>query len=299
MISKTVRQFPRHMERSLFTSFPKDDGEMVPMSSSQVNQSIQRIWKMGPVEKKITCTKIRKSTATFVRNAKPESRERLSEFMTHAPTTQDKYYNLFNRRESAVPMAQLICSVMDYRSDVSKSVHWLKTTDETTHFDKRPIELDRHCKPDENNVSKKNPSEFSDSPMDETEAGSGDDTHTRDDYYVPDVPDGDSNDDTEEYLPLSPLYSQEIVSEDEEEKLMSHGRRGFTDEEAALILDICRGVLSAADNSITQSEVMEALNNDPRSKTLLAKLEKRYGKIHRKKIVDRVRCELRKRKKKT
>lgn len=53
-------------ENPIFITFPIDQ-HFSFMSSNLINRTIQHIWKMGPIQKAITATKIRKSTATHMR----------------------------------------------------------------------------------------------------------------------------------------------------------------------------------------------------------------------------------------
>lgn len=115
-------------ERSIFTSWPKTDGTVTLMTSSHVNKAINRIWEQGPVVKSISATRLRKATSTAVRTAIPSSREVLARHMTHNPETADRHYALYNQRELAVPVTNMILAVMEGKSTVNimKSIHWPK-----------------------------------------------------------------------------------------------------------------------------------------------------------------------------
>ena len=135
-------------ERSIFTSWPKTDGTVALMTSSHVNKAINRIWELGPVVKSISATRLRKATSTAVRTAIPNSREVLARHMTHNPETADRHYALYNQRELAVPVTNMISAVMEGKkpakstANIMKSIHWLKenetdniTQDSTQKFD--------------------------------------------------------------------------------------------------------------------------------------------------------------------
>ena len=119
-------------ERSIFTSWPKTDGTVALMTSSHVNKAINRIWELGPVVKSISATRLRKATSTAVRTAIPSSREVLARHMTHNPETADRHYALYNQRELAVPVTNMISAVMEGKKpakstvNIMKSIHWLK-----------------------------------------------------------------------------------------------------------------------------------------------------------------------------
>ena len=131
---KRIPQFPRNEKRSIFITFPKPDNSVSELTSSQVNKAIQRIWRLGPIEKPISATRLRKSTATNVRAVAPEVREPLAKHMNHDPATADTYYHVYDQRENAKPMCQLIASVMEgTKPTVQQSIHWPKEIKEKNH----------------------------------------------------------------------------------------------------------------------------------------------------------------------
>jgi len=91
----------------------KDD--LTEMTSSSINKRIQKLWREGPSNKKITATRMRKAISTSVRTEHPESREMLAAHMNHLPGTADRYYALQNRRKNAVTMSNMISDVMENR----------------------------------------------------------------------------------------------------------------------------------------------------------------------------------------
>ncbi|VDI67002.1 Hypothetical predicted protein [Mytilus galloprovincialis] len=96
---KRIPNFQQQDNQSLFVSYPKHDGSVVPMTNSQMNKAIQRLWNKGPYEKAISATRLRKATSTHVRAAVPESREVLARHMTHASATANRYYALYDQEQ--------------------------------------------------------------------------------------------------------------------------------------------------------------------------------------------------------
>lgn len=91
------------------------------MTSSHVNKAINRIWELGPVVKSISATRLRKATSTAARTAIPSSREVLARHMTHNPETADRHYALYNQRELAVPVTNMISAVMEGKKPAKSS----------------------------------------------------------------------------------------------------------------------------------------------------------------------------------
>jgi hypothetical protein len=83
------------------------------MTSSQVGKAIRRIWEQNPVTKAINATRLRKATSTADRAVIPSSREVLAKHMTHNPETTAIHYALYNQRELAVPVTNMISAVME------------------------------------------------------------------------------------------------------------------------------------------------------------------------------------------
>ena len=82
------------------------------MSSSHVNKSLNSIWSKGSIRKPISATRFRKTT-TAVRSVVPESREVLERHMSHSAATADRYYEIHNTRKMAIPVTEMISSVME------------------------------------------------------------------------------------------------------------------------------------------------------------------------------------------
>ena len=131
---KRIPKFVLDPSRNIFITYPKPDGSVSQLSTSQVNKSIQRLWNLGLSHrtKHISATRLRKATSTAVRVAHPEARTMLAKYMTHSPNTADRYYNLYNQREMATPVVKLIASVMEKPApeNEEKSVHWPKDSEE-------------------------------------------------------------------------------------------------------------------------------------------------------------------------
>ncbi|VDI23172.1 Hypothetical predicted protein [Mytilus galloprovincialis] len=147
---KIIPDYPVAKEQSNFTTFPKSDG-------------IQRVWDHGPVNKTVTATRLRKATPTAVRTLIPASREILARHMTHNPETADRHYALYQHRELAVPVTNMIAAVMEgnqtqltkiqtamnsdnqvvhdiMQGNITKSIHWPK--DNTDNDSTGTIEYD-------------------------------------------------------------------------------------------------------------------------------------------------------------
>lgn len=124
---REIPNLDRDRTRSIFITWPRDGGPCLPMDSSLVNKAVQRIWERGPVEKKISATRIREATTTAVRSAYPETREVLAKHMSHLAQTADRHYAHHNQQKMARPIAQLIENVMvNEQLSIDNSVHWPK-----------------------------------------------------------------------------------------------------------------------------------------------------------------------------
>ncbi|CAG2196203.1 unnamed protein product [Mytilus edulis] len=89
---KIIPGYPVAKEQSIFTTFPKSDGTVSLLTSSQVNKGIQRVWDQGPVNKTVTATRLRKATSTAVRTQIPASREILARRALPAQRTSGSRY---------------------------------------------------------------------------------------------------------------------------------------------------------------------------------------------------------------
>ncbi|VDI75269.1 Hypothetical predicted protein [Mytilus galloprovincialis] len=138
-----IPQFPQDWTRSIFVSFPKSDNTVSEMTSSHVNKAINRIWNLGPIAKPISATKIRKSTSTHVRAAAPGSRYEIARHMSHEPGTADKYYQIYNQRERAKPICQLIATVMEDQLK-EKPICWPKTSTSAKGIDDPILNVKTH-----------------------------------------------------------------------------------------------------------------------------------------------------------
>ena len=113
LMIRNIPTFTADDDRSLFTCWPKEDGEMVPMNSSQINKAINKIWSKGPTQKTINATKLRKSVTTHVRQEQPWMRESLARHMSHDPRTADKFYNIVDTQQAAITVGKTIMMVME------------------------------------------------------------------------------------------------------------------------------------------------------------------------------------------
>ncbi|CAC5389906.1 unnamed protein product [Mytilus coruscus] len=272
---KRIPEFPHEWKRSIFVSYPKADKTVSEMTSSHVNKAIKRIWSLGPIEKPISATKIRKSTSTHVRAIAPESREEIARHMSHEPSTADKYYQLYDQQAKAKPVCQLIARVMEGPSEESN--HWPKTIARVMKAPLLNVEKSIHWP---KSRKEKNPSP-------ELEK-SDEDTDSTIDYFG-----------VEEIVgPPSPLFSNELIdppedsdteitetpedkieiassveasirsqykqyisklSESTGESLQQHRRRSFTEDEASTLIRLCETILNSG--KITKASIMDTLHS--------------------------------------
>ncbi|CAC5393025.1 unnamed protein product [Mytilus coruscus] len=217
-MSKRIPHFTPDDNRSVFTTWPKsnENNQIVPLNSSQVNMAINRLWAQGPVKKTISATKLRKATVTHVRAENPGSRENLARHMAHDPKTAEKYYQVYNSHQMAVPMSKLITNVMENRKDeLKKTIHWPKEGQtQDGQEEVTPLENTGGSKIIEEN-EKEDDNENSEGTID----------------YDPELP------------PQSPLNIQELCEPPEEEEeqqfIVKHKRRFFDRQESIKIIEIC------------------------------------------------------------
>ena len=74
---------------------------------------------------------------------------------------------------------------------------------------------------------------------------------------------------------------------------LQHSRRAFTPEESAAMLTLCSSLIYAG--RCTQAQALEELKKTPEGCALLLQLQSRMGESYKKKIADRLRAEVRKR----
>ena len=244
-----LRLIPNYVpadNKSIFITWPGNDGVAIPMSSSHVNKSLNSIWSQGPIRKPISATRFRKATTTAVRSVVPESREVLAKHMSHSATTADRYYEIHNTRKMAIPVTKLIRSVMENpQKDVTKSVHWPNNAPQIKQIQ---------------------------SPTDETQQVNKDATT-----------EGDSTDAFE--------YEQKTS------RYLQHGRRAFLPDEQILLLQLCKDLIKAG--TTFKHEIIGRLQSSAEGTRLLLKIKERYGAgNYIQKIVDRIKSEVRKDKKK-
>ena len=75
---------------------------------------------------------------------------------------------------------------------------------------------------------------------------------------------------------------------------LQHSRRAFTPKESAAMLTLCSSLIYAG--RCTQAKALEELKKTPEGWALLLQLQSRMGESYKKKIADRLRAEVRKRK---
>lgn len=251
--------------RSIFITWPADGGPCLPMDSSLVNKAVQRIWARGPVEKKISATRIRKATTTAVRCAYPETREVLAKHMSHSAETADRHYALHNQQKMARPIGKLIENVMvNEQFSIDKSVHWPK---------QKPAIL----------------------ALPSSETKEEEKTEHSDDIVDYDVPSPLN----ENNLISSPDEESDDAWKQKSTKVIAkntyHKRRSFAEEDAATLIRLCEGNLKS--DNVKKCQIMTTLQSTDKGKCLILKLKEslqvpNFWKV----IVDRIHAERRRRK---
>ena len=275
------------------------------MTSSHVNKAIQNIWNKGPVKKAITATRIRKSTATHVRQECPSSRETLARHMTHSTITADRHYALINARNNALEMTKLISSVMVPKR--AKIIELPDNADVDTVTTTQPDEsVNTSAKIDDKEITDvpitKCPKQMKIEssihwpkvPRDELDENLTEDK--RDDVEVQnelEIED-DTESKEEDYREiLDDLINVEI----EKPQTETHKRRSFSTEESTELLQICEDLIAQENVSIVT--ILDCMQRADRGIELLDLFQRKFGKGYLKKIYDRLRCELRRRKRLT
>jgi len=272
---KRIPGFDTDNDRGIFVSWPKADGTVVPMTSSHINKSIQRIWQQGPIDKHISATRLRKATSTAVRAAVPEARETLAKHMTHSPATADRHYALFSQREIAMPMANLISSVMEKPCHGRPSRELLAI--ENAQKKQDTLQANSQVKQlyHENIPTSKD----------------GDKAHTAEDLREgekEEESDNDSNktlvyDETDE----GPTCSIDV-----------HKRRTFTTQEAEQLLILCQQNIQ--EHKLCKKDITETLESTEEGRMFVETIKKKSqmkGRNVWKPICDRLRLQVRKQKK--
>ena len=275
------------------------------MTSSHVNKSIQRIWNRGPVTKHLNATRVRKATTTCVRAAHPESRTSLAKHMTHSLQTADRHYALHNQREMAIPISNLIQSVMEKSSPgiIETSLHW-----------PRNILLGIENSPKERDHSSNPPNDNNDPKEGEEKCSEQADSEKTVDLYP--------NSDAIYQPPESPLSQCDIIEDEAETQssdahdddgnlnwsdikktrtedwilnLKSHGRRTFSEDEARQLLEVCS--INIDQGNISKPAIKERLQGSEEGRALVDLIKKKdqlKGRDVWKVIVDRLRTEIKK-----
>lgn len=311
-----IPQFPPDWKRSIFVSFPKSDNTVSEMTSSHVNKAINRIWKLGPIDKPISATKIRKSTSTHVRAAAPGSRDEIARHMSHEPGTADKYYQIYNQRERAKPLCQLIETVMEDQLK-EKPISWPKTSTSAKGIDEPILNVKTsiHWPRDlllSSPIEEENRSPKSDKTIDywydEEIVG------PPSPLFANDLIDWQEESDREEDITESEevenkssvkstvkgqykeYLSNVFHSKPADQSHPTHRRRSFTDDESSTLITLCQSLLISG--KITRASVMEVLHSTERGRILLLGLKDKFaGKDYYKMITDRIHTERKKRNK--
>jgi len=299
------------------------------MTSSHVNKSIQRIWQKGPIDKHVSATRFRKATSTAVRAAVPEAREALAKHMTHSTTTADRHYALFNQRQIAMPVANLISSVMEKSCPgrVNTSIHWpgrknilaIENTSAQNKEDSQEQTASLLNKEDKVQADSQVKNLLAQSLANIPTSKDGDHTQTVDDPTFGDkaqtaeglhevekkkessnepISDSDNNG-TIEYdemyeRPQSPLYSNDII----ESETRSHKRRTFTPQEAERLLVLCHQNIE--DDNLCKKAVAKTLESTEEGQFFVETIKTKdltKGKDVWKIICDRLRTHVRQKKK--
>lgn len=82
------------------------------MTSNAINRGMQRLWKTYS-KKHMNATRLRKAISTAVRKEAPWARDALARHMTHSIATADKFYQINDIRDTAIPVATLIARTVN------------------------------------------------------------------------------------------------------------------------------------------------------------------------------------------
>lgn len=209
--------------------------------------------------------------------------------MTHAPGTADKYYQIYDQRENAKPMCQLIATVME--GHVEKSIHWPREAREENNPTSETNEQD----PD------KTIDYYS---SDQEQEFVGPSLFTND--FVDTQEEETDEKEVGSVQPISEVqsiksrykqYVRQAVRDDEPiTKTLHHRRRSFTDAEASKLITLCETNL--ASGRITKAAIMDTLYSTEQGRILILELKNKFpGKDYWKMITDRVHTERKRRNK--
>jgi hypothetical protein len=304
---KRIQDFPVDQDRSIFVSYPKPDGTVTEMTTSHVNKSIQRIWNRGPVAKHLNATRVRKATTTCVRAAYPESRNALAKHMTHSLQTADRHYALHDQREMATPVSNLIQSVMENSSPgpIETSLHWPRK--KVLSIENRPKERDHSSNPSNDN---NDPKEGEEKCSGQADSEKTVDLYPNSDeiYQPPESPlnrcniieDEIETQSSDAYDDGGNLSLNDIKKSRTEQWILnskSHGRRTFSKDEARQLLEVCK--INIDQTNISKPAIKERLQGSEEGRALVDLIRKKdqlKGRDVWKVIVDRIRTEIKKKK---
>ena len=190
--------------------------------------------------------------------------------MSHSPATSDRYYKLYQKSQMAVPMSMLISRVME-----TPTTAVLRSSG------------DGHGDAEENLA-------------DQSDAGDPADAGP-----VPNSNRKTNSTDAEDQGDLSIKRSADSSSDislttcgrsQSEPVHTTHGRRSFSPQESSDLLRLCDRHLDTRGGPITTAQIMHTLETSSEGRTLVAHLKQKFeGKDWAKKIVDKIRCERKKR----
>ena len=126
-----VRSLPRYdpaqmSQTSMFLSVRDLESVPVPLTQSGVNKAINSLWQeVHGRGSRVSATMLRKSIVTHVRRSNPLARDVLATHMSHRASTADRYYNLSNQQEMALPVSSLISQTMSQKVRRNSLHHFL------------------------------------------------------------------------------------------------------------------------------------------------------------------------------
>lgn len=253
----------------LFHTLPDDEGHVTRLASSQVNYSINKIWKRGRVtEKKVSATIFRKAATTHVRDQRPDLKDDMAQLCCHSTETADRFYRLYDHQQKATETAKVVEEVMTGgQKQIKDSVHWPKSSPVDNEIEHYVAEIAE--------VQEKNDDDY-------------DSDKTIDCY----------NDDGQ-LPPDSPLNAANLIDWVEEEQTIiqsTHKRRSFTPEESHILITLCEN--NIVNEHMYKNEIRQTLTATAEGRNFVEDMKNKFGECDMwKKITDRVRTESRQRKK--
>ncbi|CAC5404087.1 unnamed protein product [Mytilus coruscus] len=314
-LCELIPNFVPDANRSIFVCWPSESGEITPMTSSNINRAIQKVWSSSS-EKSISATRLRKATATAVRMAVPESREVLAAHMTHAVATSDRYYNIAKTRDNAIPVTKLIDSIMCPGRDVHvKDVNEPKDGNKEEDVNEEKVrEMDednpmpvshlRICVMDGPKDIKqsihwpKDNDKDKDKNIEQPEKNERNKTGEMNEQPIVMVK-GYARENVKQNKEAEVKDREEKTKDSEKEKyqeLREHKRRSFLPEEAKTLLKLCKQNIET--ENLTCAAIISTLQETAEGLAFLLLLKDKFNDqtTLMKKVTDRVRTEARRRK---